>query len=75
MQTAYDKFEMRVHKGHGSLLVTIPYLLCEREKIKVGDVVVFNRPEGRKRYRFYKNGSRKTTVASQGDEDGQRVSG
>lgn len=54
MQTAYDKFEVKVHRGHGSLLVTVPYLLCRREDIKAGDTVVFDRPEGKKLYRFYK---------------------
>ena len=67
MQTGYDRFEMRVHRGHGSLLVTIPCRVCRREKIEAGDVVVFDRPEGKRRYAFYKYGRAKKTVAAEGD--------
>lgn len=55
MQDAYNRFRMKVHKGHGSLLVTLPYQLCRREKIKAGDMVVFDKPEGRRKYAFYKD--------------------
>jgi len=54
MQTRYEKFEMTVIRGHGSLLLTIPYLLCRREEIKAGDKVILFRPEGTDFYLFYK---------------------
>lgn len=60
MQTGYDKFEMKVHKGHGSLLVTLPYRLCERDNIKAGDLVIFHRPEDYDLYFFYKDGNSKS---------------
>lgn len=68
MQVGYEKFWMRVHQGKGSLLVTIPYMLCRREKIRAGDMVVFDRPEGKKVYSFYKYAEPKKRVASQRDE-------
>lgn len=54
MQTAYDRFEMKVHKGSGSLLVVIPHRICERLNIKTGDYVVSDDPKERHNYRFYK---------------------
>ena len=53
-QTAYDRFEMKVHRGSGSLLVVLPYRLCQRLHIRPGDTVLFDRPEGKRRYSFYK---------------------
>ena len=39
MQTAYDTWRIRVHKGSGSLLIVLPSRYCKRHHVSAGDVL------------------------------------
>lgn len=53
-QLAYDKFDTKVGYQGGSFIMVIPYIVASRLKLKKGDYVTLNRPEGKQKYRFYK---------------------
>ena len=45
VQETYDTWIQKVHRQHNSLLVVVPYLMCERMGIKAGDYLEFSKKE------------------------------
>ena len=44
----YDTWIQKVHRQHNSLLVVVPYLMCERMGIKAGDYLEFSKKDSSK---------------------------